>query len=376
MALLDELESGLAPLSTPEIQHALDVGPGVASALSVGAVGVIASVVEPWLLWRLRDGLPRRMVTIGLCVSAALCTAAAWLPWPVVALAAVVAMGTASGVVTAFAQTALAQMHARNEEATARWGVAGAVGDLLAPALLVAVHAVGADFRQSYACMAVLNLTLALLLMRAAANIATPSDNDQEDEPALSWRHALENRALLIAAAGVAATTLLDEIVLSVGALWLAPRVASPWDKAVLEALVAGTLLGAFTCQAVVRRLGTVRVLLLSVAISLPLHAGLFGVSGAPALAGVMFFYGVVIAWQHPLVMALAFDAAGNRPQLATAACAWFLPLETAAPFAVAWVTEALGVSAGLVLLAIQPAVVGAVALWFARAGRSLQTPP
>jgi MFS family permease len=141
---LDELGAGLAPVSAADIRDdfALAYG-GAALVLLVGPLLLSLVIEAPLLLlsdrWR-RDRMAGiAMLMMGLCLLLAACAPTAW----------VFALGlggwaTASGVACGVSQGALMDAFPRERERwMTRWTFMGAVGDSIAPALVLGCAALG-----------------------------------------------------------------------------------------------------------------------------------------------------------------------------------------------------------------------------------------
>ena len=360
MATHDELAAGIAPFVTPEIQAEHGLSPGVAAALTTGVAGLLAALIEPWLIAKLARSAPNRVMGVALAVVALDSLAFALAPHVLVLATALLLFGVASGVACAYAESALvaaARERAGGEaRAMSLWMLAGTAGDVAAPALVVLA---GSFWRGAFFVAAALALALAAFCWRNVPR--EPLEPvDAADARPLRARDALANRPLLVAIVAATACTLLDEIVLGFGALWLGERFGLDTDARtlVLGCFTLATLLGA----AAVARLST----LVSTPSLLAFGAGACGLCHAallfapsPGFAALLLgASGFFAAWHYPLALALAYRAAGDRPLLAASGLALFGPIEMLAPFAVALVAEGAGATAALALLLLQPVIV------------------
>lgn len=290
----------------------------------------------------------------------------AWAPHPLAVVAAMLLGGPASGVACSFAQAALvgherrARIAKAAERAASRWAFSGALGDVAAPLLLVVI---GSRWRTAYFIVATVAALLALLVLTHRTETGASSDDEDDRDaptPPFTLRELLAARSVLLAALAATACTFLDEIVLGVGALYLDDRFA-------LAASPRGLVLGAWTLSAlagtaaltkVIECVSTPRLLMISGgACGLALAAAL-RVDSPLAAAALLVIAAFFSSWHWPLCQALALAAAGERPLLAGAAGALWSPLELAAPFAIAAAAGALGASAAMALLVVQPVVV------------------
>jgi hypothetical protein len=374
--------------------------------LTLGAGGLLAFFLEPLLLLRLQHRPPHRVVAVALSVFALELLLCGLVPHPLVVVPAMMLAGPASGVACSFAQAALTGIHRAAgranaaERAASRWALAAALGDVAAPALLVAV---GAGWRSAYLVGAAVAAVLALLVFTSATHartsatearnplVADDADVDDQagraggrgavDAPAVAaapaapftLRDVLAARAVLVATLAASACTFLDEIVLAIGALWLGDRLALDASARglVLGGWTVAALLGTAAVAAAVERVPAPRLLIVSgPGCGLAFGAALLVAAPAPA-AALLAVAGFFASWHWPLCQALALRAAGPRPLLAGAAAALWQPLELLAPFAVAAAAGTFGSAATMALLLLQPAAVLAAGVAFTRSRRA-----
>ena len=154
--LVDELADGVKAAALPLIRRDL--------ALSYGQIGLLASV--PLLLGSLLElplgvlaghGRRRRVAVLlgGVVFILSLAGAAAARSFAAL-LVAFVVFFPASGAFVSLTQSGLMDADpARREQHMARWELAGSVGSVAGPALLIAVLAIGAGWRSAYLVLAV-----------------------------------------------------------------------------------------------------------------------------------------------------------------------------------------------------------------------------
>jgi fucose permease len=338
----------------------------------LGAGGLLL-FLDPLLLLRLQ-GRAVHLVTAGaLVVFAGELVACGLAPHALVLMVAMVLGGPASGVACAFAQAALvggerAEGRANAaERAASRWALAGALGDVAAPAVLAVV----AGWRSAYLVGAAVAALLAMFVLRSP--VGAGAGVDHADEPAVAprftLRELLASRRVLLAALAAAACTLLDEIVLAIGALYLADRfgLAAAGRSMVLGAWTVAALAGAFAVNLAVERATASRLMVLSgVACAIAFAAALWANSPVAATA-LLAIAGFFASWHWPLCEALALRAAGERPLLAAAASSLWSPLALAAPFVMAGVVGAFGSTVAMAVLLAQPLVVLTAGIGFGR---------
>lgn len=346
--------------------------------MTLGAGGLLAFFVEPALLLRLQGKPAHRVTAAALAVFALELLVCGWAPHPLVVALAMVLAGPASGVACSFAQATLVGLErARGDgdlaagRASTRWAFAGALGDVAAPALLVAV---GSGWRSAYFVAAGVAALVALVILRSPAGGKTdsPGEADTATLPPFTLRELLSARRVLLAALAASACTFLDEIVLGIGALYLEDRLAlgASARSLVLGGWTVAALAGTVAVVAAVERASIARLLVVSGAACGLAFAGALVIDLPAAAAVLLVVAGFFSSWHWPLCQALALRAAGERPLLAGAAGALWGPLELAAPFAVAAVAGTLGSRLAMVLLLVQPAAIVVTGLGFGRDGR------
>jgi len=347
------------------------LGPGLAAAVTLGAGGLLAFFVEPWLLLRLQGRPAHRVTAAALLLVAVELLICGWAPHPLAVVIAMLLAGPASGVACAFAQTALVETErsaARDraaERAASRWGFAGAIGDVAAPAVLVAV---GTGWRGAYFVAAAVSTLLAAVVLAGGGGGAAHLDEDVVAAPRFTLRDVLAARGVLLAALAATACTFLDEIVLGIGALYLDERfaLAASSRNLVLGAWTVAALAGSASLTVAVERASAPQLLVVSGAGCGLALAGALCVDSPATAATLLVIAAFFSSWHWPLCQAVALRAAGDRPLLAGAAGALWQPLELAAPFVVAAAAGTLGTSAAMAMLLVQPVAVLAAGWGFA----------
>ncbi len=277
-----------------------------------------------------------------------------------------VLIGPVAGVACSFAQAALVGLERGTgngkaaERVASRWALAGALGDVAAPAILVVV---GSRWRAAYFVGAAVTATLALLILGRRTSVLSGGASDGDDEepaPRFTLRELLAARPVLLAALAATACTFLDEIVLGVGALYLGDRFAlatSP-RSVVLGAWTVAALAGTAAVSYAIERVSTPRLLMLSGGACGLAFASALSVRSPIAAGALLVVAAFFSSWHWPLCQALSLRAAGERPLLAGTASALWTPLELAAPFVVAAVAGLFGSPAAMALLLVQPVAV------------------
>lgn len=330
---------------------------GLAAALFTVPM-VVGVVLEPVVLLA-SERMDRRRLLVGALLAMAAGQLGVLLAVGPVSLAlALGGWGLASGVATSLAEVALVARTDDPDRAMTRWGLAGALGDLAAPAALGAVALLGGGWREATA------LAVLVSMANAAAVAAGPAlragDDEQEEAPA-PLREVARNRALWAWLGAATACTLLDELLLSLGSLWLDGRGLGVADQAAaFAALSAGMAAGHLAVDRLAGRLGPRRILLGASALCVPAFLG-FLVAGPTLLLPVAAALGAAIAPMWSLCTARAY-AVGGRPGAVAALGRLLQPAEVLAPLALGLVADAAGLAVALLLLLVQPLVVAMVA--------------
>src|SRR5262245_55466219 len=221
VALLDELGSGVPFVGAPEIQREFGVSYGQAAGWLIFAMIALATAVEPVIfLLADRRRTKKGFVVGGLAALGVVSIAAGLAPSYWWLFAALALYGPASGTGVALAQAALADSRPPDlERALVRWTFAGALGDLLTPGLVALGAYFAAGWRAAFFAVGILFLAYAAVLSRVRFPESRP-DGSPPAEGGL--RAALAQPRLLLFAAAVTLCSLMDEILVAFGSLYLA----------------------------------------------------------------------------------------------------------------------------------------------------------
>lgn len=358
--MIGELQSAVPVVGAPELDGEITGGTLVLAATLMTAPAVIGTVLETViLLWTDRAG--RRPVLVASLLLMALTTVvAATTRSPVVLAVALGVWNTATGVAGGIGEAAIVTT-GDPDRAMTRWGLGGAIGDLLAPALLGSILAAGGSWREAMFVTAALPL-LDAVLVAFGPPLTTGGDDDEEQEPlGVALRSALADRTLLAWLLAATSCTLLDEILVALAALRLEALGAGFGLRALeLGALGVGMAVG----LALTERWQQPREVLVGSCVwTVAAFAGWIAAGVSPI--GVVFagLLGMGIAPMWPLAKAAAFARVPGRPGLVNALDRVLSPLELGAPLVVGFVADRYGLVVALVTLLIQPALVAAVAL-------------
>lgn len=359
---MEELHSGGPFLATPELEAELHLD-ATTLAWALFTLPMVVGVVLESVVFAASDHLDRRPVLVTALFAMALGQLAiAAAPGAISLSLAVTFWGIACGVSSGLAETALvADRSANLDQRMARWGLFGAVGDLCAPILFGAVAAAGLGWRASL----VLASSVAVVNAWAIAiGPPLPTGHDEEDdEPFLdALRSSFRNRPLLAWLGAATACSLMDEILVAFGALWVRGLGQGPVAQSVqVAAFSAGAVVGLAVTERLVVRVSPRAVLLACSAVCAMTWCAWLSVVSLPAGAALMALLGAATTPLWALATARAY-ASSPRPGLVAALGNLFFPLEIVAPVALGLVADRWGLRAALLLLLLQPAAVALVA--------------
>jgi MFS family permease len=325
------------------------------------------------------------MFAMGLCMLLAACATSAWM----LALA-LGGWATAGGIACGVSQGALmdAYPHERERWMT-RWTLMGAIGDSVAPALVLGCASLGLGWRGSLVVVGVLHLLHALALARAMRFVEAGDDDqeDKEEEADLSpptslierIRVGLRDPKLLAWLSGSALCCLLDEILVAFGALFLRDELAADiaTQTAALTACAIAGAVGLAISERLFRRIDPVRLLVLcSTACGLAYVAWLSASTIAASIVALALV-GLFTAPLYPICAARAYAARPGEAGLVAAVDQLFAPLPIVAPIAVGLIADCFGLIPALAVLLLQPIGVGLIGLAQLRGRpKSLETRP
>ena len=365
VALIDELQSGLPVVASPDLQaeHRLDAA-ALAAALFTAPM-LVGTLVEPVLL-RLTERLDRRWPLAVALVGMAICQGwVAAAPSAISLSAAVAVWGIGSGLATTFAEVALIARSRDPHRAMSRWGLLGSLGDIGAPLLYAACAGMGLGWQAAVGIGAgIAAVDAAVILVGPPLREIETDDKDEEEGDA---REVWRSFPVWLWLAAAAACTLLDEIFLSMGSLWLREAGISPQGQGLaFSTFAAGMALGQALTPALLKRTTPDKILLwaaLACAALWPLWLAspALLVSGVGTTAPISLALGLAVAPMWSLSTANAY-AAGKRPSAVAALNKLLSPLEVAAPLLLGLIADQLGLLPALLCLLLQPLAVGLAA--------------
>jgi predicted MFS family arabinose efflux permease len=372
--LLDELASGIAPASAPDIAATLGVSGGTTAGAMIVAFHSLAFFVEaPLLAWSERVRA-RWFSAASLAAVGASALLAALYPRGWALLLALALYGPASGCALAIAEGVLVESapHAR-ERAMARAGLAASAGDLAVPLLLAALARFDLGWRTACALAGALALVLAVAHASSRSLDRAPSSDDGSEPspppPTLreALRTALATRPLFAWSLACTLTNLLDEVLVAFGALHLAAIGATANER---SRAIAAWVVGGFAGLAAIERFITARlvrrVLLGASAIAIVALVTL-ATTRSPGVATIaLFAIGATGTALHPLTKAQSYAALPSRPALVNAVASALLPLDIVTPIVLGLLATHAGTSAAIAGLILAPLGV-VIAAWRVR---------
>lgn len=331
----------------------------------------LGALVEPPLLALAHGRRLRPMLVAGFGGVAVACCAAAWAPSYPLLVAALLCYGPATGVGVRLSEAALMASHPdARETMLARWTLWSLAGDLLAPILVAASTSMGLGLKGALWTTALWAAAQAVLVSRAPIASGVEEDGELPCPPLQALREALTCMPLVGWSLAAVLCNLMDEVLVSFGALHLEALGATPGGRAVtFTAWIAGSALGAVTLERLANRLPAGLLLLLSGAGAAVAYTGWLLAGGWPAAALALGATGFFAAAHHPLLTARAYATLPDRPSTVAAVSSLVAVLDLGVPVIIGLIADAWGVGAALVVLLVQPAgVIAAAAV--ARASR------
>jgi predicted MFS family arabinose efflux permease len=371
--LLDELASGIAFAGSPGIQQTFATSYATTAWVLLLVPAVLALVLEP-IIFLAADRWPRRhFVRAGLAAMALSSLGAALAPTPLVLSLAVALMAVSAGTGVALAQATLVDLFpAARERVMTRWALMGLIGDLVGPALLAVLAAVGLGWRAGFAMVAAGLALWTLFLFRPFPEPprAPEAAGEDGDEPGMlaALRLALGNRRLILWMAASAFCDLLDEILVVFASLHLRDDLgAGPTQRAVvLGAFIAGGAGGVLWAERLLRRHAPLRVLAGFSAACVVSYLVWLLMPCWWLSAIAMLAVGAAASPLYPITQAQAYAALPGRSGAVNAAGHLFTPLAMALPWLLGRLADHAGTTAALLVLVAEPLAIFLIA---ARAG-------
>jgi FSR family fosmidomycin resistance protein-like MFS transporter len=373
VVLVDELVDGTKSAALPLIRQGLH--------LTYGQLGLLASV--PIVLGSLLElplgvlaghGRRRRLAVLGggLAFILALVAVAAAGSFTAL-LIAFILFFPASGAFVSLTQSGLMDADpGRREQHMARWELAGSVGSVTGPVLLVAVLAMGGSWRLAYLVLALIAVMAWLGVARDGPG-ATPSPgarNPAEQDPAEQAQTrgggaATARRAIgALRQAGVVrwlvlieACDLLLDVLTGFLGLYLVDVVHATNAQAALGVAIrlAAGLAGDAAGIRVLERVPGLTVLRASVLAAALLYPGFLLVPGLWPKLLLLGCLSVVTAPWYPVLQAQLYGSLPGRSGVVVSLSSAAALLGGAAPVAVGFLAQRFGLSWALASLAVAP---------------------
>jgi MFS family permease len=371
VTLVDELASGMAPATAPELGPDLDLSPGVAAGLAIAAFYSLALVEAPLLAWADRARV-RVVSAIALFALAAVTGLAALAPnvwWLMLALAA---YGPASGVATTAAEGVLVESRPDQRERTmTRIMIAAVIGDLMVPATLVALAWFGLGWRWALGLAAlsafVLATTHALSRSLDVPMATDDEDDDDEERPPLRelWHLVRKHPALIGWSSLGIATGALDETLVAFGLVHLAEHTGadSVTRSIALAVCIVGELGALFVLDRLLARYAPMKLLFWTSTGAVACLVVIALTTSAVAATIALGLLGAFVSGFHPIVKARAYAALPGRPAIVNAVSSLFIPADIALPLLLALIAGELGSSAAMLTFVTAPLALGFAAL-------------
>jgi FSR family fosmidomycin resistance protein-like MFS transporter len=334
--------------------------------LALSVPSFVSLVVEPLLgvaavAWRIRT-----LVVIGGCFFAGGLALQAGAPSFGVLLAAFVLLYPASGAFVSLSQASLMDLEPeRREHNMARWTLAGAVGAVAGPFLVVGFVWAGFGWRPLFLGFAVLALLLVLLVRRAPAGAAEDERLRVRDALGALRRWEVFRWVFLLEV-----SDLLLDVFLGFLALYF---VDVEGTSDAVGGIAVGIWTGAFLVGSAaaipfLRRFDGLRYLRVSSVISGVLFVAFLTVPSPYAKLSLVAALSIVNAGWYPVLKARLYDALHGASGLVLTVGALF-PLNAVLPLAIAALAERFGLG-----VALWPLLAAPVALLLLVPRRSLGT--
>ena len=387
MDFLDELGSGVTPVSAAEIRDEFEASyTGLATLLLVAPLALSLVVETPLLVlsdrWRRERVVPLGLASMGCLMLLASQASSAWL-----FVLAFAGWGSASGVTCGVAQGSL--MHAYPEDRErwmTRWTLMGALGDASAPLLTMGTFALGWGWRGALATIGGMFVAHGVVVLSSGIPSATADPDeegeDQVEEPEVPLREAfaaaLKDRRLLGWLSAGALCVLLDEVLVAFGTLYMRDSLgATPTEIGIAWTIEAVCAAGALlVVDRLLRRVPPIRIVLVASVLCVGALVGWLSLGSFPASVACLCLVAMFAAPAYPIAAARAYAAVPDRPGLVAAVDQLFSPITILAPLAVGLVADQWGLVTALLCLGLQPVGVVVVALAVGRRPRAASDGP
>jgi FSR family fosmidomycin resistance protein-like MFS transporter len=305
----------------------------------------------------------RLLVAGGGLVVAATLVLAGLAPAFAVFLAAECLMAPAAGAFVSLSQASLMDLAPTHRERNmARWMVAGSIGNVAGPLLLVVAVAGSRSWRDVFVALAVATLPLVV----AAWWVHAPATEAAPEAPRPRARDlptALRDREVLRWLAALEVGDLLGDVLLGFLALYLVDEAGAAGGIAgvAVAAWSAAGLVGGAILVRLTRSVDGAWYLRASSWAALGLFPAFLLVPGVPAKIVAVSVLGVVTAGWYPIAQARLFATLHGRSGLAVAVASLATPLGLIPPLVVAGIATFAGLQIALWLLLAGPVLLLAI---------------
>ena len=247
------------------------------------------------------------------------------------------------------------------ERVLARWTFMGAMGDFAAPALIGAYALVSLGWRAAFITSGLFIAAYALVVARQRfpEHPTTAPTEAEQEAPGIraALGMALRDRTLLVWLFGCWLCSLLDEILVAFGALFMRDELgAGPAERsAILMAFMAGGMVGLLVLERLLARVDPLRMLRAAALGSAIAYAAWLSVRSPVASAFWMFLTGLFSSSLYPIAKAQAYRALPGRSGMLNAVAHLFTPLDFLLPMALGLIADRFGLVAALTVLIAQP---------------------
>ena len=359
---VDELASGIAPASAPDIAIDLALPAGMTAGGIITAFYGLVLVEAPLLAWSERVSA-RWFSTASLAALAVSTLGAAFAHGPIELAICLALYGPAAGCSLAVAEGVLVESAGASRERTmARITLAAALGDLAVPAMLALFAWIGLGWRAGFVVAGLVAGVLALAHACARdLERAVPIEDDEDDaHPSLreALKVALGSRSLLAWSFAGVLVSLLDEVLVAFAAVHLA-GLGSLVRSIALAAWIGGGLVALAWLERRIDDVSPRRVLLVTTAISACAIVVLAQTHDSVLAPLALALVGGASSTFHPLVKARAYASLPGRPALVNAVAGALIPLDALAPLVLGAIALRFGPASAVMTLVIAPLGIG-----------------
>jgi FSR family fosmidomycin resistance protein-like MFS transporter len=311
--LLDELVYGTREAAWPLIRH--DLGLSYAQvALVIAVPGYFALLVEPVLGVLADRGRRRALILAGGALFVATTVLFGLVPGFAALLVVEIVAAPSSGAFVALSQAALMdESPSEREQAMACWTLAGSLGVVIAPLLVVGSIAVGGGWREVFVGLGVVGA--AVLLLARPFPLATAAADEHVWATVRTTVGLLRRRDVLRWLLVLQVTDLMLDVLHGFLALYLVDVArASPSAAALAVSVWTGAgLVGDAALLVVLRRVSGLGFLRSSALLVAVVYPAFLLAPGLPAKVVALAFLGLLNAGWYALPKAQLYDAVGER---------------------------------------------------------------